>query len=579
MKKLNDRCPLSTECERKECKYRHHELDCEYYATNAVGADRTIEDQEKLRREMERRREESRFEEWMKELDDDTCACMGCRNQSCICAGGKDADGRMTCDGQNNCMQTGCTYEEKHRQLHKGENQIVYIEVKKLRPHPANPRKSVGDVTELADSIRHNGIMQNLTVVPWIGEITHKPTGNYKVVIGNRRLAAAKLVGLERVPCVVEHMTDKQQISTMIAENMQRKDLTVLEEAEGIQMMLDMGETVGSIAQQTGLSETTVRRRIQIGRLDKKQVEAAEERGARLEDYERISRLESPAERECVLRFAGTERFEYQITAAEQRQEQKRSLDALEQEIRDGGWAQEMTPEEQQSLMGGTMEWTKIITANGKIHAPADRDEVRYAFRRDGAGINIYREKTAVPEVDQREARKKALRADMARIRQEVNAQDEIFRQLRRGFIQKFDRYARYREEIEAMAVRAMMVQTTGYSAGIVDQAQVMQTLGVSGQEQMEDVLRKAPERVLLAAAYERLEMIAPKYSMEKWSDDIGVFIPVAKKSAAMDLLYRQLSNLGYIMSPEEESAAQGSRIAFNEAAALVQKMKEENEC
>lgn len=460
------------------------------------------------------------------------------------------------------------------------ENQIVYIKVENIMEHPANPRKSVGDVTELADSIRKSGIMQNLTVVPYYSQVHKREIdGMYTVIIGHRRLAAAKLAGLETVPCVVVHMTDTEQISTMIAENMQRKDLTVLEEAEGIQMMLDMGETVGSIAQQTGLSETTVRRRIQISKLDKKQVEEAQERGARLEDYERIGRLESPEERECALRVAGTDRFEYQIAAAERRQEQKRSLDALEQEIRNGGWAQEMTPEEQQSLMGGTMEWTKIITANGKVHAPADRDEVRYAYRRDGAGINIYREKTEESEVDQWEARKKALRADMARIRQEVNAQDEIFRQLRRQFVQKFDRYARYREEIEAMAVRAIMTQTTGYSVGIVDQAQVVQTLGVSGQEQMEAVLRKAPERVLLAAAYERMEMIAPKYSMEKWSDDIGVFIPVARKSAAMDLLYRQLSNLGYIMSPEEESAAQGSRIAFNEAAALAQKMKEENKC
>ena len=460
------------------------------------------------------------------------------------------------------------------------ENQIVYISVDNIMEHPANPRKSVGDVTELADSIRHNGIMQNLTVVPYYSPVHKREIkGLYTAIIGHRRLAAAKLAGMETVPCVVAQMTETEQIRTMIAENMQRKDLTVLEEAEGIQMMLDMGETVGSVAQQTGLSETTVRRRIQIGKLNKKQVEAAEERGARLEDYERIGRLESLAEQESVLRFAGTDRFEYQIAAAERRQEQKRSLDALEQEIRDGGWAQEMTLEEQQSLMGGTMRWYIVICPSGKIHVPEDRDEVRYAYRRDGAGINIYREKTEEPERDQREARKKSLRADMERIRQEVKAQDEIFRQLRRQFIQKFDRYARYREEIEAMAVRAMMAQTTGYSPRNLDQAQVMQTLSISGQEQMEEVLRKAPERVLLAAAYERLEMLASGYSAEEWSADAQSLIPVARKSPGLDLLYRQLSNLGYIMSPEEESAAQGSRIAFNEAAALVQKMKEENKC
>lgn len=127
--------------------------------------------------------------------------------------------------------------------------EIKYIPVSKLWRHPDNPRKDLGDVTELAESIKVNGVLQNLTVVPLIGEITKKWDGeSYRVIIGHRRLAAAKLAGLEELPCVVVEMSEREQLSTMLTENMQRSDLTVYEQAQGFQMMLDMGDTVEDIA-------------------------------------------------------------------------------------------------------------------------------------------------------------------------------------------------------------------------------------------------------------------------------------------------------------------------------------------
>ena len=107
---------------------------------------------------------------------------------------------------------------------------------RQLKPHPKNPRKDVGDVTELAESIKANGIFQPLTV------LSGDCIDGYTVVIGHRRLAAAKLAGLKKVPCNVAEMTEQEQISTMLLENMQRNDLTVYEQAQGFQMMLDMGD-------------------------------------------------------------------------------------------------------------------------------------------------------------------------------------------------------------------------------------------------------------------------------------------------------------------------------------------------
>ena len=115
-------------------------------------------------------------------------------------------------------------------------NTITMIPIEQLLHHPENPRKDLGDLTELAESIKVNGIMQNLTVVP-------VDDGIYNVVIGNRRMEAAKLAGLAEVPCVISEMDYKTQISTMLMENMQRQDLTVYEQAQGFQMMMDLGYT------------------------------------------------------------------------------------------------------------------------------------------------------------------------------------------------------------------------------------------------------------------------------------------------------------------------------------------------
>ena len=140
---------------------------------------------------------------------------------------------------------------------------IKNIEIRKIHSHPDNPRKDLGDITELSQSIAENGIMQNLTVV----EIED---GEYTAIIGHRRLAAALKAGLDTVPCAVVKMDEKEQQSTMLCENMQRSDLTVYEQAQGFQMMLDLGSTEDEIAEKTGFSKQTVKHRINLAKLDQK---------------------------------------------------------------------------------------------------------------------------------------------------------------------------------------------------------------------------------------------------------------------------------------------------------------------
>lgn len=138
------------------------------------------------------------------------------------------------------------------------------IRIENLRNHPKNLRKKYGDLRELTASIKENGILQNLVVVP-----DPKNNETYLVVAGNCRLRAAKKAGLETVPCNITDMSEKTQVLTMLNENMQRKDLTFLEEANGIQMCLeDFGMKMPELASATGLSVSTIRSRKNIAQLD-----------------------------------------------------------------------------------------------------------------------------------------------------------------------------------------------------------------------------------------------------------------------------------------------------------------------
>lgn len=152
------------------------------------------------------------------------------------------------------------------------EKQIIYIEAGHIRPHPENPRKDLGDLSELVESIKKNGILQNLTVIPVEGE-----PGEYMTIIGHRRFAAGTQAGVEKFPCqVAENLTPREQMSIMLEENMQRNDLTIWEQANGFQMMLDLGETEDSIAEKTGFSRTTVKHRLNIAKLNKKVLQEKE---------------------------------------------------------------------------------------------------------------------------------------------------------------------------------------------------------------------------------------------------------------------------------------------------------------
>ena len=105
---------------------------------------------------------------------------------------------------------------------------IIEIPLEQLENHPQNVRKTYEGIEELAESVRQKGILQNLTVVAKPGETDH-----YYIVIGNRRFLAAKMAGIQTLPCTIAEMSESEQIEVMLLENMQRNDLTPIDVGNG----------------------------------------------------------------------------------------------------------------------------------------------------------------------------------------------------------------------------------------------------------------------------------------------------------------------------------------------------------
>lgn len=214
---------------------------------------------------------------------------------------------------------------------------ITYIPVEELHPHPDNPRKELGDLTELADSIRVNGVFQNLTVVPRTvtGEITGETwQGGYTVIIGHRRLAAAKLAGLSELPCVITDMTLQEQVRTMLMENMQRSDLTVYEQAQGFQAMIDLGDTVETVARETGFSTTTVRRRLKMMELDQDKLKEVSSRQISLTDFDELAKIEDIEARNECLEKIGTSDFVASVKSAMRQQNTTKMLPLVQEQLK-----------------------------------------------------------------------------------------------------------------------------------------------------------------------------------------------------------------------------------------------------
>ena len=131
---------------------------------------------------------------------------------------------------------------------------IQEIPVGELDPNPDQPRQSFDQesIAQLADSIRDQGVLQPLLVVPASG-------GRYRIIAGERRYRASRIAGLETVPCIVKDIDVIRQMEIALIENLQREDLNPMEAARGIQaLMKQCGYTQEKVSTRLGKSRPAV---------------------------------------------------------------------------------------------------------------------------------------------------------------------------------------------------------------------------------------------------------------------------------------------------------------------------------
>jgi ParB/RepB/Spo0J family partition protein len=140
------------------------------------------------------------------------------------------------------------------------ESLVDYFPIDKLHPCPTNPRHDVGDVAELAASIARMGMLQPILI-----RTSAVTEGEYQVISGHRRLAAATMAGLEQVPCRLCDCNDEQVAEIQIVENLQRKDLTPLQEAAGYErLMNEFGHSAEQIGERVGKSRAYVYAKLKL---------------------------------------------------------------------------------------------------------------------------------------------------------------------------------------------------------------------------------------------------------------------------------------------------------------------------
>lgn len=437
------------------------------------------------------------------------------------------------------------------------KSKLQMVAVDKLLPHPQNPRKVIGDVTELAESIKANGILQNLTVVPNNDDWDDK--SDFTVVIGHRRLAAAKQAGLTELPCAIVEMSEKEQLSTMLTENMQRSDLTVYEEAKGCQLLLDLGDTVAEIAEKTGFSESKIRKRVKLCELDEEAFKESQLRQPTLADYDRLNQIKDIETRNKLLESIGTNNFDSLLYSAKRRQDEAEEIEqiekiCLENNIEKVNGYNEI-PKNNEYL--GAFDVKDLIGRN------FDDGRKKYYYRSYGARIYIYAKALEKQEKNDAEEEKRKLEEQRwDALLDQADETDERCEALRKGFMLD----ANFNDSNKKQELIKYITTQVAADAHIKDY-RFEEIIGHNFEDNentdgyINEHWSNDSGRMLVAAAYalcqtnyNSFSYISVNYSNKTFS---------RKNNPDLNRFYALLCKLGYVMSDEEIQLRDGTHPIF----------------
>lgn len=427
---------------------------------------------------------------------------------------------------------------------------LVMLPVDKLYPHPDNPRKSLGDLSELAESIKAKGVMQNLTVVPCSEE-----HGTYTIIIGHRRHAAAKKAGLKELPCVIVEMSEQEQIATMLLENIQRSDLTAYEQAKGFQMMMDFGDSVSKIVEKTGFSESTVRRRLKMAELDDETLEKVSARQLSLGDFDKLSEIEDIEVRNKVLADIGTANFNNSLKSAVDKQKLAATVKEMKEAFNAAGLYEIPGADYSKHSYQGCATGTKDIEES--IEAAKSRGAVGYYYSyRDTFYFMSKKEdqgKKTKNDTENAIEKKNRERAERC------SKLNETFKKtylLRKEYIEEYSKMMAMKNLSKIVAFLACMGFNDEISYSIVKEEFEELVWGreceLSSYEETDDMLVTQGDaaKALLIAVW----MLTDNDSID-CCDWEGKY----EENENLNMIYEFFESLGYLMSDEERELLDGT--------------------
>lgn len=460
---------------------------------------------------------------------------------------------------------------------------ITMLKTNQLYHHPNNPREVYENLDELAASIRLNGIWQNLIVVPYSpvehGSLTPAdPDNSFVVVMGNRRLEASYLAELEELPCVIDDMPLNEQIMAMHQENNLREAACPYKEAQNFQMLLDMGETVETLAEKSGLSTTTIRNRVKLLVLQKDKFDAAQERGAKLTDYLELDKVKDPALKNKVLDAIGTKNFARELDKAMTTEKRREYINGCLSILNTFATKIDSADAVSGIRLLATFAWWKAA----QVTVPDDLNIYKYYFVQKDEGENaelrLYTDKPA-PEVVIDQAQVKRREAQAKREAKAKELSNSTYK-LRFNFLKelsptKAKKFLGNVAEFVAGAMRQRDKGTVYYECTPwrIDYKALAELLGIGYEKESKTIDEKAltasmlshPEYTMLCMAYTQWDKPSKSYIGESWNCDTKMYDAVYAPCDALDIVYALLKKLGYEMSDEEIQLQNGNHNIFTE--------------
>jgi ParB family transcriptional regulator, chromosome partitioning protein len=137
---------------------------------------------------------------------------------------------------------------------------IRMVPLDRIDPNPHQARCELGNIEELMESIKSKGILEPILV--------RSKSGRFEIIAGERRFIASKNIGLKEIPCIEMDVDDSEAMEIALIENLQRKDLDIFEEADGLQAMIDMyGYNHQQVSEKIGKARSTITEILSIARI------------------------------------------------------------------------------------------------------------------------------------------------------------------------------------------------------------------------------------------------------------------------------------------------------------------------